>query len=237
MKYLLLAAAIAVSFSGCSLLQRPTSSSTDVPIQASSTEQPMSQLGTALPAMKPGDERELKLIAAEQMTENGYSEEAIELYLQAESMAPRKQPLDMQLAPLLAGVGEYPESIQRYQRLLKSDPKNADLINNYAYTIMESGDVKAAEIEFRRAIKINPSLENAATNLGMMLGRQQRYGEALEILIPVIGESAAHHNIGVVAIESGDDVAAIEHFTKAVSLPNSSKLTHEFLAKLKGPPS
>lgn len=58
----------------------------------------------------------------------------------------------MQLAPLLAGVGKYAESIQRYQRLMKRVPKNADLVNNYAYTMMESGDVKAAEIEFRRAI-------------------------------------------------------------------------------------
>ena len=127
----------------------------------------------------------------------------------------------------------YPESIQRYHRLLKRDPKNADLVNNYAYTLLESGDAKNAEIAFRRAVELKPGFENAATNLGMMLGRQQRYAEALEILLPVIGESAAHHNIGVVAVESGDRLAAIQHFEKAASLPNSSKLTHEFLAKLK----
>ena len=53
---------------------------------------------TALPAIKPSDERELKLLAAKQMAENGYSIEATELYDQAEAMAPRKTPLDLQLA-------------------------------------------------------------------------------------------------------------------------------------------
>ncbi len=75
----------------------------------------MSQLGVALPALKPGDDRELKLIAAEQMAQHGYWREAIDLYLEAESMAPKKPRLNMQLAPALAAVGRYPESLRRYR--------------------------------------------------------------------------------------------------------------------------
>jgi len=237
MKYFLFTAVIALLLSGCSIIKthRPVTPTANLLVEASSSEQTMTQLGAALPAMKPGDERELKLIAAKQLTENGFLAEAIELYSEAEAMTPRKRPLDLQMAPLLADAGRYSESIKRYQRLMKRDAKNADLVNNYAYTLMESGDAKAAEVEFRRAMAIDPNLENAATNLGMMLARQQRYDEALVVLSPRIGESAANHNIGVVAVESGDEVAAIRHFEKAASLSSSSKLTHEFLAKLKTP--
>ncbi len=49
----------------------------------------MSQLGVALPAMKPGDDRDLKKTTADQMAKHGYWSEAVELYLQAESMSPR----------------------------------------------------------------------------------------------------------------------------------------------------
>lgn len=199
------------------------------------TESPASQLGVALPAMKPGDDRELKIIAADQMTKHGYWSEAVELYLEAESMAPRKPKLDAQLAPSLAGVGQYSESLQRYRRLVKGNPKNASLVNNLAFTLMESGDNVAAETEFRRALTLDPKFENAAVNLGLLLARQQRHDEALAVLIPAIGESAAHHNLGVVAIDVGDEETARRQFAIAASLPCVPKATHEFITAIERP--
>ncbi len=87
---------------------------------------------------------------------------------------------------------------------MQDDPKNVELINNYAFTLQESGDLSGAEAEFRKALSVDSSFENAAVNLGLLLARQQRDDEALEILSPAIGEAAAHHNLGVVAIDSGD---------------------------------
>lgn len=195
-------------------------------------EAPMSQLGVALPAMKPGDDRELKIIAAGQMATHGYWNEAVELYLDAESMAPKKPKLDVQLAPALAGAGRYPESIERYRRLVKVNAKDAELANNFAFTLMESGDPVAAENEFQRALTLDPKSENAAVNLGLLVARQQRYDEALAVLIPAIGEAAAYHNLGVLAIEVGDEKTAKQHFEVAASLPSAPKATHEFIAAL-----
>jgi Flp pilus assembly protein TadD len=192
----------------------------------------MSQLGVALPGMKPGDDRELKIIAADQMTTHGYWSEAVDLYLQAESMALRKPKLDAQLAPALAGAGQFSESIRRYRLLIKNDPKNAALVSNLAYTMMESGDPVSAEAEFRRALTIDPQYENAAVNLGLLLARQRRCEEALALLAPAIGESAAHHNLGVIAIDCGDEATAQQEFSLAASLPRASLTTSDFLAAL-----
>jgi len=197
----------------------------------------MSQLGVALPAMKPGDDRELKIIAAEQMTKHGYWSEAVDLYLQAESMSPNVAKLDAQLAPALAGAGQFPESIQRYRRLIKADPKNAALVSNLACTIMESGDQVAAEAEFRHALTIDSNYENAVVNLGILLARQRRYEEALALLSPAIGEAAAHHNVGVIAIDCGDEATARREFSLAAALPNAPRATQEFLAALCDPGS
>ncbi len=232
MKHLSLAVALMFLLCGCSTFKNPSLSSNSLSGQANQLELPIAQLGSALPAMKPGDERALKLIAADQMVENGYSAEAVELYREAESLSPRKAKLDLQLAAALASAGSYDESLARYERLLKRDKKNVSIINNYAYTLMESGNVAKAEAEFRRAIAIEPRFENAATNLGMLLAQQKRYGEALEVLVPVVGESAANHNLGVAAVEVGDEASAIRYFSKATSLPGSSKLSHEFLRSL-----
>ena len=217
---------------GCTALPQIKRPSAESKPPKASSDSPMSQLGVALPAMKPGDDRELKIIAAEQMTKHGYWSEAVDLYLQAESMAPKKPKLDAQLAPALAGAGHFPESIQRYRRLVKDDPKNVALVSNLAFTIMESGDQVSAEAEFRHALTIDPHYENASVNLGLMLARQRRYQEALAVLVPAIGESASHHNLGVIAIECGDEATARQEFGRAASLPSAPKATHEFLAAL-----
>ncbi|TWT73345.1 tetratricopeptide repeat protein [Allorhodopirellula solitaria] len=196
------------------------------------SEAPMSQLGAPLPAMRAGDERELKVVAADQMTKQGYWDEAVELYLEAEAMAPKKPRLDAQLAPALAGARQYPESIRRYRRLIEDDPTNASLLSNLAYTLEESGDTAAAEEEFQRALAIDPDLENTRVNLGLLLARQRRYDEALTVLTPAIGAPAAHHNLGVIAIELDDETAAKQHFARAASYPTAPAATQEFIAAL-----
>lgn len=220
---------------GCSAIPQFKRPSVESKPPKGSGDSPMSQLGVALPAMKPGDDRELKIIAADQMTKHGYWSEAVDLYLQAEAMAPKKPKLDAQLAPALAGAGQFPESIQRYRRLVKDDPKNVALVSNLAYTIMESGDLVSAEAEFRRALAMDPHYENAAVNLGLMLARQRRYEEGLALLVPAIGEAAAHHNLGVVAVDGGDEATARQAFSVAAALPGAPKATHEFLAALNDP--
>jgi Flp pilus assembly protein TadD len=220
---------------GCSSVPQLKRSTTESRSSAKPAESPMSQLGVALPAMKPGDDRELKLIAAEQMAEHGYWNEAVELYLEAESMAPKKPKLNKQLAPAFAATGRFPESLQRYRALIQDEPKNAKIINNYAFTLQESGDVSGAEAEFRKALSIDAKFENAAVNLGLLLARQRRYDEALQVLTPAIGEAAAHHNVGVVAIDCGDEPTARLHFGAASSLPGAPKESREFLVALARP--
>ena len=217
---------------GCTALPQIKRPSAESKSRPASSDSAISQLGVALPAMKPGDDRELKLIAAEQMAQHGYWTEAIDLYLEAESMAPKKPKLNTQLAPALAAAARYPESLQRYRALMRDDPKNVKLINNFAFTLQESGDMIGAEAEFRKALAIDPSFENAAVNLGLILARQRRYDEALQVLSPTIGEAAARHNLGVVALDCGDEETAKFQFSKASSLPGASKMSQEFIAAM-----
>ena len=69
-------------------------------------------------------------------------------------------------------------------------------------------------------------------NLGLLLARQRRCQEALDSLVPAIGESAAHHNLGVIAIDCGDEATARQEFSRAASLPSAPKETQEFNAAL-----
>ena len=224
--------ALVTTLTGCTTLMPHQLWRHEKPAESKPTPSPISQLGVALPAMKPGDERELNLIAADEMAKKGYWKEAIKHYKDAEAMAPEKAKLDSQLAPALAGAGEYQESLLRYRRLMEADAENSELINNFAWTLMESGDKAAAEATFRRALAIDPKSERAAVNLGLLLARQNRDDDAFAVLSTSIGEAAAHHNLGVVAIDMGDEQRAKHHFAKSAASSQTPKTSHDFLAAL-----
>jgi Flp pilus assembly protein TadD len=225
---------LVVTSFGCTSLSPRKIWHRDKPVENQPQPSPVSQLGVALPAMKPGDERELNLIAASEMAKNGYWKEAVKLYKDAEVMAPKKPKLDAVLAPALAGAGEYQESLLRYRRMVEADPENAELTNNFAWTLMTSGDTISAETEFRRALVMDPKYEHAAVNLGLMLARQNRDDEAFAVLSESIGDIAAHHNLGVVAIDMGNEPLAKHHFALSTQSAQAPQASRDFLAALGG---
>ena len=119
--------------SGCSTLPQVKRSASSEEKDAKTSAATISQLGVALPAMKPGDERKLKIIAADQMSGQGYWNEAIELYREAEAMAPKKPKLDAQLAqrlPAQAADTRIAATIPSTHR--RRSEERLQLINNYA---------------------------------------------------------------------------------------------------------
>ncbi len=230
---LLLATSVSLPIGCSSLPLKGFAAKEKQPTQAPS-HSPISQLGTALPAMKPGDERELCVIAGDEMCERQYWKEAIELYRNAEAMDTTKGKLDDKLAAALAADEQFEESIMRYRRLIAKTPNDAELRNNFAWTLMESGNLVEAESEFQRSIALAPESSKARVNLGVMQARQKRYDEALATLEPAIGLAAAHHNIGVIAIENQDEPVALKAFQEATHRAGAPKASAEFLAGLQG---
>jgi tetratricopeptide (TPR) repeat protein len=229
-------AVLVMAGTGCNSLLPMRLRSAEAKKSVSPSQSSISQLGAALPAMQKGDERALAITTADQMAKSGYFEEAVELYRQAETLGPKELMLDAQLAPALAGLGKYPESLARYRRLIEANPKDASLRTNFAWTLMESGDLVSAESELRAAVAIDIAYQPAQVNLGIVLAKQKRYEESLAILGPAIGESAAQHNIGVIAIDQGDESLAIASLEKALQHRDASPASQQLLTAVKSPP-
>ena len=193
----------------------------------------MSQLGVALPEMKPGEDRKLSVLAGQRLAMNGYWEEAVKQFRIAEELSPDQPKLDAELAPALAATRQYAESLERYRRLLKATSKDEELRNNYAWTLMESGDLSAAEAEYRDVLRKSPDHQRSQINLGIVLAKQQRYPEALAHLKPTLGELAAWHNIGVIAVDLGDEVTATQALERAASSDSSPVESQQLLAALR----
>lgn len=79
--------------------------------------------------------------------------------------------------------GKEYDGVVRYLPLVKGDSfsKAQDLFHE-ATECFKNEDLKLAEEKFKLAIKIDPSFADAYESLGVMLGRQERFQEAIDLM-------------------------------------------------------
>jgi tetratricopeptide (TPR) repeat protein len=76
-------------------------------------------------------------------------------------------------------TGDYDHAFQMFDELLKSDPDNASVLNNYAWFLaLSNRDLPLAEKLAEKAIKLKPGDKNNMDTYGWVLYKQKRYGAA-----------------------------------------------------------
>ena len=83
------------------------------------------------------------------------------------------------LAVLYDRQCDYARALPEYEQALKLSPKDADLLNDLGYCHYGRGDWAEAEKCLRRAVALRPDHRRAWVNLGLVLGRQGRWDEAI----------------------------------------------------------
>ncbi|MGB0679395.1 MAG: tetratricopeptide repeat protein [Polyangiales bacterium] len=91
-----------------------------------------------------------------------------------------------------------------------------------------------AEAAYLRALKLDPTLANALTNLGNLRYRQERFEEAAglyrEALVLDAEQPEALYNLGFLSLEDGDAATAVTWFQKALDADPSFADAHFNLA-------
>ncbi len=158
-----------------------------------------------------------KTVAAE-----GHAVEAVKLYERAESLNPNAPSLDSNLAPLYASLGNHSEAIKRYQRCASQDPNNVELCNNFAWTLMEAERFSEAIAEATRGLTKDEDSQRLHATLAMIHYRQGDHVKALQGFAKAHGPAAAHHNLSLLEIESGNIESAKEHLRIANQSPEQA---------------
>jgi Flp pilus assembly protein TadD len=102
---------------------------------------------------------------------------------------------------------------RRAQELRPEDPA---ILNNLGISCLLDGDLHGAEQSFRHAVALRPEDPTLRNNLGLALGRQHRYGEALEAFRRGGDEQAALNNLGYVHYLNGEYDQAIARYEQAL---------------------
>ncbi len=96
----------------------------------------------------------------------GLHKSAEDEFLLGSSLDPRLPSALNNLAVIYAHQGRFDDAVAKLSAALEEEPKHAVLHNNLCVVVHLKGDSKAAEVEFLRAISIDPDLSVTYINLG-----------------------------------------------------------------------
>ena len=106
------------------------------------------------------------------------------------------------------------------------NPNNLRIIKDQATVpVIVDGEFEKAEQAFRAAILLDPDDPAQHNNLGLAIGRQGRYQEALAQFRLVGTEQAALNNLGYLYYLNGEHARAIEQFERSLQLGGGDRLT------------
>jgi len=127
----------------------------------------------------------------------------------------------------LNGVGEAAASYYKQAAVIR--PKSATLANNVGYSHYLRSDYRLAEQYFSRAIELNYNYDRAVRNLALIMVRESRYREVLDLLTEHSKDkSAAFNTIGYICMLDGKYVKADEYFNKAIDVsPTYFEIAYE----------
>ena len=177
-------------------------------------------LGSALKAPRELVRAGTRVLAA------GDFDTALALFRQAVAEDPKDALARYNLGRALLETGATEEAIGEFQAALAVDPAYRDAHVNLALALAGAGRLKQAEPHFARAATLDPLDLDARRNWAVALAQLGRLSQALEVLealldAPTIGDATAvqvHADLGRLALQAGDSVAAIDHFEAAVAL-------------------
>ncbi|MEO1526349.1 MAG: tetratricopeptide repeat protein [Planctomycetota bacterium] len=187
------------------------------PLDSGLNSAPGASLGSDL------SEREICLETAKLVASNGHAIEAMKLYEKAESLAPNEDRLDLELAPLYVHVGKTDAAITRYRSAIANGKANGDVFNNLAWTFLEVGRHAEAMKTVQEGLAVEPGSDRLqATQAVLLYHRGDREG-SLKKFSALYGESAGHHNLALLDLESDKLASAFEHASLAASLSDCSE--------------
>jgi len=129
---------------------------------------------------------------------------------------------DVEKAKIFMAEKKYEAAIQSFQDVLKSDPRNAMVLNMIGIAYMDLSRDDQAKKYFERSAKADKTYSSAVNNLGMIWYRRKNFRRAIREyqraaeIDPTL--AATHANLGFAYYNSNKLIEAATEFQKALEL-------------------
>lgn len=187
---------------------------------------------SADPDLAPDKAAKLCLATGEELEKNGHLDQAIHQYELALQHQANQPLVHKKLAGCLAQQQKYDLAIAQYQKGLALAPKDPDILNDLGFTYYEMEDFANAEKYLKQAIANRQNHQRAFGNLGLVLGRQQKWKESLEAFKKAGPPATAQANLAAMYLAAGQKDEARKCCNIALGLDPQLQSAKDLLAKL-----
>jgi tetratricopeptide (TPR) repeat protein len=217
--------------SGCQSVSNQGASNSFV--SATSAPTPENVKERELPA---AESAKLCFATAEKLEQGGKFAEAISLYEKARKEDSRiGVQATRRLAALHDRTGNFDKALEEYNRGLRDNPRDAELLNNLGYGYYCRGQWTAAEKQLRLAVSVDVKMTSAWNNLGMALAQQGRYDESLTAFEKAVSKAQARCNLAYIQATQMKNDEARQNYERALQLEPGLQIARIALQKLGQP--
>jgi Tfp pilus assembly protein PilF len=143
---------------------------------------------------------------------------AIDMLRRAVERGAANEPMKVRLGLLLSETGQAREAVEVLRPFASG--RDPDVLNAYGIALADSGDLRAAQAQFERALSIDHTNATAYQNIGVVALRRGDVGAARASLAKALALNdrlpTALNLMGVIDMKSGHPDQAIDWWRKAV---------------------
>ncbi len=158
--------------------------------------------------------------------EAGDAARSIKAYREALRLRPDLASAHDNLGFVLSRTGRVPEAIEQFEAAVRIDPGCEECFNNIGAVLVAAGRLPEAAARFRSALAVNSHYRDARLNLAFALMKDQKWGDALEALTPLIGPNSTDIPAllagGRASFSAGNFQAAEAYYGRVVDLQPES---------------
>ncbi len=166
--------------------------------------------------------------------EQGHTEDAVDCFQLAVHFCPRLVSAYADLSAALLVLRRYSAAEDACRTALELDPVSPIVWLRLGHVLKARGELADAAAAFRAASEHDSSSPDAACQLALALFRLGQYEESYAAHTALIAKCAdfapAHHNLGLLQLETGDAAAAMQSFQRALQLRPGTAETRTCIA-------
>ena len=160
----------------------------------------------------------------DEMYSNKNYEEAIKLYTESLKLRPNDIKSLFRRARSYEELGIYEKAVTDFNKILEIDKENINTLLSLSVNSIRNKDYLSGESYSKRAIKLNPDLDQAHFLLGRTLQYQGLFNDAMKSFKTSISlnsnNSETYYYMGLIYLKLDDSTNACKNFKTSASLKN-----------------
>lgn len=152
-------------------------------------------------------------------------------YLEKEENKKNPMPYH-RLGVLYAAQGKYEEAHHYFGQSFRLNPRNVQLLSDIGYAYYLQHKLKDAEVSLRRADSYESNNESVCVNLGLTLGMQGKFDEAMKCFRRVCTPGQSYANLAYIYSQMNRFSDARKAYLKALTLDKDLKVAAEAMLQV-----